>query len=271
MDFPDNLTKDTKLFMIGEAAKAMNVTRKMILNYEECGLLTPALKEQKSGYRYYTADNLAQIRLIRMLQGLGMSLPEIRGYLDDKLQLSDIIKRLELLRNQLDISIAKLHVRADVSGEPQFYWTILPRQTSYCKKMNSMELTERTVELRNTYIEAVRKYRINHEGYMFTELLLSDKSDRKMFIPVEDDSTGEFICVTPETRAICTYYRGAYENIPEALENLLEYVHKKGFEFCGAARSIYMEGPPNRGNDKANYITQIAVPVEDEFEDIPRG
>ena len=59
------------LFKIGEIAKILGVTRKTILVYEEMGLLTPAVKDEASGYRYYTADNMTQIRAIRSLQTLG--------------------------------------------------------------------------------------------------------------------------------------------------------------------------------------------------------
>lgn len=62
-----------ELFKIGEIAKILGVTRKAILVYEEMGLLTPAVKDEASGYRYYTADNMTQIRAIRSLQTLGLS------------------------------------------------------------------------------------------------------------------------------------------------------------------------------------------------------
>ena len=71
------------LFKIGEIAKILGVTRKAILVYEEMGLLTPAVKDEASGYRYYTADNMTQIRAIRSLQTLGLSLAEIREYYYD--------------------------------------------------------------------------------------------------------------------------------------------------------------------------------------------
>lgn len=71
------------LFKIGEIAKILGVTRKTILVYEEMGLLTPAVKDEASGYRYYTADNMTQIRAIRSLQTLGLSLAEIREYYYD--------------------------------------------------------------------------------------------------------------------------------------------------------------------------------------------
>ena len=72
--------QDDNLFKIGEIAKILGITRKTILVYEEMDLLTPAVKDENSGYRYYTADNMTQIRSIRSLQTLGLSLSEIKEY-----------------------------------------------------------------------------------------------------------------------------------------------------------------------------------------------
>jgi DNA-binding transcriptional MerR regulator len=40
----------------------MGVTRKTLLVFENMGLLTHAFKDEESGYRYYSADNMTQIR-----------------------------------------------------------------------------------------------------------------------------------------------------------------------------------------------------------------
>ena len=82
------------LFKIGEIAKILGVTRKTILVYEEMGLLTPAVKDEASSYRYYTADNMTQIRAIRSLQTLGLSLAEIREYYYDTENLDRYLDRL---------------------------------------------------------------------------------------------------------------------------------------------------------------------------------
>ena len=37
---------------------------------------------------------------------------------------------------------------------------------------------------------------------------------------------------------------------------------QRGIETTGAFRSIYMEGPPNRGENTEDYITQVAVPIQ---------
>ena len=68
---------DDSLFQIGEVTKILGVTRKALLVYENMGLLTPAVKDESSGFRYYSADNMTQIRSIRSLQALGLSLKEV--------------------------------------------------------------------------------------------------------------------------------------------------------------------------------------------------
>ena len=50
------------LFKIGEVTKIMGVARKTLLVFEEMGLLIPEFKDEESGYRYYSADNMTQIR-----------------------------------------------------------------------------------------------------------------------------------------------------------------------------------------------------------------
>ena len=103
---------DKNLFQIGEVTKALGVTRRMLINYEELGLLTPAVRHDNRGFRYYSADNMVHIRIIRTLQDLGLSLPEIRSYFDDTTHLDEQISRLILLRSQLNQYIAQLQLSA---------------------------------------------------------------------------------------------------------------------------------------------------------------
>ena len=55
-----------KLFSIGEIAKSIGITRKIILNYEAKGLIQPDKKDGATGNRYYTIDTFTQIRTIRV-------------------------------------------------------------------------------------------------------------------------------------------------------------------------------------------------------------
>ena len=107
------MKKDQALFSIGEVAQAVGVTRRIILHYEERGLIQPDVKDGATGNRYYTIDTFTKIRTIRSFQAMGLSLGEIRGYFEDDFDLLPLIRRLEQLRGEMDLHIEKLRERAN--------------------------------------------------------------------------------------------------------------------------------------------------------------
>ena len=48
--------RNSRLMSIGEVAKSLHITRRMILNYEDKGILLPDVKTGSGGNRYYTPD-----------------------------------------------------------------------------------------------------------------------------------------------------------------------------------------------------------------------
>ena len=54
MFWGDDMNVEKNMFTIGEMAKSIGITRKIILNYEAKGLITPDVKDGKNGNRYYT-------------------------------------------------------------------------------------------------------------------------------------------------------------------------------------------------------------------------
>ena len=253
------------LFQIGEIIKLMGVTRKALLVYEEMGLLTPALKDEESGFRYYSADNMTQIRSIRSLQQLGLSLKEVRDYYYDTNHIDTYLQNLMELRASLDRNIQMLQVRAAKQGDLTVHKTILPRQVCFCRRHECENITEATNVLRDTYIAAARTGKMALLGRMFTMRMSkpTEKLDLMCCIPVEDDFDGAERVEFPQVPALCIYYRGPYEGTVTAIRALMEYVNEHNIETIGPFRSVYMEGPPNRGENTGDYITQIAVPIKE--------
>ncbi|MBR7132317.1 MAG: MerR family transcriptional regulator [Clostridia bacterium] len=255
---------DKSLFQIGEVTKIMGVTRKTLLVFEDMGLLTPAVKDEESGYRYYSADNMTQIRAIRSLQALGLSLKEVAEYYYDTENIDAHLKRLMDLRSALDKNIQMLQVRAAKQGDLTVRKTTLPRQVCFCRHYECENVVVAANVLRDTYIAAARTGKMAMLGRMFTMRvsLPTDKLDLMCCIPVEDDFEGAERIEFPETPALCIYYRGPYEGTATAIKALMAYVKENNIEITGSFRSIYMEGPPNRGKNSDDYITQVAVPIK---------
>lgn len=256
---------DENLFKIGEVIKIMGITRKALLVYEEMGLLTPAVKDEESGYRYYSADNMTQIRSIRSLQSLGLSLKEVAEYYYDTENIDAHLARLMELRASLDRNIQMLQVRAAKQGDLTVRKTSLPRQVCFCRRYVCENVSEAANVLRDTYIAAAHTGKMYMLGRMFTMRMSTalDKLDLMCCIPVTDDFDGPERTEFPQTPALCIYYRGPYEETGLAIRELMQYVKENNIEVAGPFRSIFMEGPPNRGDKKEDYITQIAVPVKE--------
>lgn len=276
---------DTKLFKIGEVADALGLTRRILINYEDLGLVTPTVRNEGKGFRYYSADNVVHIRLIRALQNLGLSLPEIRSYIEDNGHLGDQINHMMLLRDQLDRYIAQLRLRQASTLKHEVVSTTLPGFTAFCRDFESANVAEKTFQLRQTYIDALKHYPVDTVNKMCTQIPIqsafltghsnqnaaagdsgcaeeSAKESGTFIVPVTPTCTGDDIRQFPSVAAICIYYRGPYENFPEIHEQLSEYAQSHDLTPQGFFRNIYMEGPPTHGANKDAYITQVAMPIK---------
>ena len=255
---------DETLFQIGEVTKIMGITRKTLLVYEDAGLLTPTVKDEESGYRYYSADNMTQIRAIRALQVLGLSLKEVKEYYYDMENIDAHLQRLMELRTALDRNIQMLQVRAARQGDLTVHKTVLPQQVCFCRQYSCKDVSEAANKLRDTYIAAARTGKMSMLSRMFTMRMSqpAEKLDLMCCIPVDSSYDGSERMEFAETPALCIYYRGPYEGTAAAIQALMAYVKENGIETTGPFRSIYLEGPPNRGENKGDYITQVAVPIK---------
>ena len=253
------------LFQAGDTMKIAGVTRKMLRVYEESGLLTPFAKNENSGYRYYSADNITQIRLIRTLQAAGMSLKEIAEYLHEPNKIDVYLRRLRNLRAELDRSIQTIQIRATKQGDLTIHKTTLPQQVCFCHQYQCADVSEAKSKLRDTYIAAARTGMMSTLDRMFTVRTSQEveRLDLMCCIPMDCSYDGPERIEFAETQALCIYYRGPYEEMATAIRALMVHAKKKNIEITGPLRSIYLEGPPNHGEHASDYITQIAAPINE--------
>ena len=87
-----------KKLKIGEFSQLMQVTVKPLRHYEQKGLLVPDEVDEWTGYRYYSIDQMQQLKDIRDLQRLGFSLDEIKDLFDDGSHTPTIRQMTEKIR-----------------------------------------------------------------------------------------------------------------------------------------------------------------------------
>ena len=118
------------LKQIGSVAKQSGIPIKTIRYYEELGLLK-ALGRTEGGYRLFNSDVLTHLKFIKRAQSLGLSLLEIKEFLEVhekgdlpcdhiKVKLEDKVAAIE--QQIRDLQILKQELDGILSG-----WTTIPQ------------------------------------------------------------------------------------------------------------------------------------------------
>ena len=72
------------LFSIGEVSKSKGITVKALRFYDEIGLLKPHFIDPESGYRYYHADQMLPIDIIKAARSLEISPNQLVPFFENK-------------------------------------------------------------------------------------------------------------------------------------------------------------------------------------------
>lgn len=91
-------------FKTGEFARLCRVNKKTLYDYDETGLLKPAVQDG-NGYRYYTEEQIDQLSKIKVLQSVGLSLAEIKKQFHQE----DVAESIRTLANQKNAITNKIH------------------------------------------------------------------------------------------------------------------------------------------------------------------
>jgi DNA-binding transcriptional MerR regulator/effector-binding domain-containing protein len=98
------------MFSIGEFARMGSVSVRTLRHYDEIGLLHPAQVDRDTGYRFYGADQLAQLNRIIALKNLGFSLAQT-GKLLTEITIEELRGMLALRRAQLEQELSEYTTR----------------------------------------------------------------------------------------------------------------------------------------------------------------
>jgi len=100
--------------MIGDFAHLARVSARVLRHYDRIGLLAPAHVDPRTGYRYYSAAQLADVNHIVALRDLGFGLAEIGEMTDKRVAPSEmramLTDRQEQLAAELEAAERRLRV-----------------------------------------------------------------------------------------------------------------------------------------------------------------
>lgn len=99
------------MFFIGDFARHGRVSVRMLRHYDAIGLLRPARVDPHTGYRLYTADQLALLNRVIALKDLGFTLEQVRAILDEKFDADELRGMLRLRQAELEAALAEARAR----------------------------------------------------------------------------------------------------------------------------------------------------------------
>ncbi len=128
---------------IGEFAEFFDVSQKALRIYEKMEILRPAYIDDKTGYRYYSADQVKQLNAVIELKAMGFTLKEIKSVVRGEVTTENFMKMLKKRRESWDNQrmLAERKMDAIASIEERFV------NMEKIKKMEDMTEEERAWQL----------------------------------------------------------------------------------------------------------------------------
>ncbi|WP_331730222.1 MerR family transcriptional regulator (plasmid) [Kitasatospora sp. NBC_00070] len=102
-----------ELITVGQLARRVGLTAKALRHYDRVGLLAPAVVDPDTGYRLYSAEQVAPARLVRLLRSVDVPLDQVRVCLaapDDEAAVKQVLtQHRRRLQARLDRVRGDLH------------------------------------------------------------------------------------------------------------------------------------------------------------------
>ncbi|MCK1994755.1 MerR family transcriptional regulator [Peribacillus muralis] len=267
-----------KYFTTGEFAKLCNVKKQTLIHYDEIGLLTPDIKNDK-GYRYYSYQQYEVFSVISLLKEFNMPLKEIKRFLTNRspLELIQLFKEKSL---ELEKKIRNLHRMQK----------IIETKISLTEKALCMDDSQITLKLEEEEQLFLSKGILNssdaeflkatsdfidfcNENEFYTgfpigamiskERIIDGDHDNYSFLytKVNDIHPSLAFHVKPKGLYIVAYHKGSYENISETYKRIIRFMEHENLNIKAFAYEEYiLDEVSVKGYE--NYLTQIMVEVE---------
>ncbi|HUL17780.1 MAG TPA: MerR family transcriptional regulator [Steroidobacteraceae bacterium] len=280
------------MLKIGDFSRLARVSVKTLRFYDEAGLFAPAAVEPRTGYRFYRAAQLPQLRRILLLRELGCSVADTAQLMRLAPDSAAYVRQLALLRRRLMTRVARDEERlrrldALLRAQPRAAPDDTPPAVVVraLAPVSALTLRER-VHLPGDAVQRMfesAEQRVARHGCrapLSPFLLFHDMEYRERDVDVE-------VCVPIQAAALsacrgrlvpgaaqaaCARFAGSYAQAPRLYGRMLEWLDGAGARICGPLRETYLRfGAEQRGytlpplmlaDGVAEYETELQIPVQ---------
>ena len=259
-----DMSKKTKL-KIGEFSQLMQVTVKTLRHYEQKGLLVPDEVDEWTGYRYYSIDQMQQLKEIKDLFDDGSHTPTIRQMTEKIRETEAQLKELIARRNQL---LGWRNARKEMKTMEKFSFQSLPEIIVASHR----EVIPNYAAIGPMCVEKIgpeMQCKCPPPGYCFT--IEHNKEYTPTDIDIEyceqveemgeDSAIIQFKRLPAVPKALCMKHIGPYERFYESFTEAFRYIEEHGLKPVGQHRTCYIDGAWNQ-EDPEKWLSVIQIPIE---------
>lgn len=272
------------MFTVGEFARLAQVSKRLLRYYDEIDLLRPINTDPATGYRYYSADQMADLNRILALKDLGLSLDQIRRMLNAHISTDEmagmlLLKKAEI-EQQLRAELQKIQmiesrlqvIRSTENQEPVNVvmkripvTPVISLRTTVPDFEGALAVFDQIMAVLSDKITYGLCFCICHsDEFTYTDLdmelgrLLEVNHHTAVMLPSglqlqqRDLPAVETMATTIVTGALPTIHRGYAQ--------LAQWIEHNGYQLAGIPREITLQAPTYL--DGRDLITEIQLPVE---------
>ncbi|MYX30926.1 MerR family transcriptional regulator [Streptomyces sp. SID8381] len=270
------------MFTIGDFARHGRVSVRMLRHYDATGLLRPAHVDPASGYRYYTAAQLARLNRIIALKDLGFTLQQVGDIVEEKVGAEELRGMLRLRRAELETAVAEARARlVQVEARLRAIESEghMPTNDVIIKNVPAVRVAELTATAAGftpedigpvigpLYEELFRHLDaagvpVTGPGIAYYEDAPEGGGRISVHAAVQVSAplrTGVFrvLDLPPLDQAATIVHRGSMDAVLPTAQALARWIDANGYRSTGYPREINLECPANRDD----WVTELQAPV----------
>ncbi len=267
------------MFTIGDFARLGRVSIRMLRHYDATGLLRPTRVDPATGYRFYTAAQLARLNRVIALKDLGFTLQQVGEILDEKVTVEELRAMLRLRQAELETAMAESAARLGQvearlrSIESEGHMSTNDVVIKSLPSVRVAELTDVAADFHAVgstiaplYAElfkrleaagitpsgpGVARYEVAPDGGLLVH------AGVQVSVPVRDDGTLRVLDLPSVESAATIVHRGPMSALLPTVQTLGRWIDAHGYRSTGYAREVNLECPPSQDD----WVTELQEPV----------
>ena len=266
---------------VKEFSRLSGIERTTLRYWDEIGLFSPARRDPKNNYRYYSSEQIVTVNFINVLSELNIPLKTI-GEMAGKRTPENIVRLIEQREKKLDLEMRRLresysiiHTRLELirygirlemdggidAGEAMISVQSRDEEAYVLGPLCEFKDGEEFYEPLMRFCRAAPELRINLHypigGYHDSMAQFCDAPDKPdRFFSL--DPTGNRI--RPAGKFLVGYIRGYYGELGDLPERMNAFSEKNGLALSGPVYTMYLYDEVCM-EDPSQYLAQISVAV----------